>query len=57
MLKTSMKGSILTIEIDTTDANFKLSKSGKTKVISTGGNVPVQGTEFKLGLNLMKSAK
>jgi hypothetical protein len=54
---TSIKGTILTITVDIADANFKASRSGKTEVVSTGGNVAIAGTELKLGLNVMKKAK
>ena len=46
------KAQKLNIEIDLIE--WKASRSGKTEVISTGGNLPIQGTEYKLGLNVMK---
>ena len=54
MIKTTVKDNKLFIEVDITDADFKVSKSGKTQVISTGGNALVQGSTLKLGMNIMK---
>jgi len=56
MIETTVNGDKLNIAVDLSDGNFKNSRSGKTKVISTGGNVPIQGTDLKLGLNVMKKA-
>jgi len=53
-VKTSVKGNILTIEIDLSQEHGP-SKSGKTTIIaSTGGNVVVPGTDVTLGLNAYK---
>lgn len=54
IIETSVKGETLTITVDINAKNFRDSRSGKTAVISTGGNVPIGGTDMKLGLNVMK---
>lgn len=54
VIETKVVGNTLTIEVDLSEGNFRNSRSGKTKVISTGGNVPISGTELKLGLNVMQ---
>ncbi len=54
IIDTIVKGDTLTITVDLKSENFKASRSGKTKVISTGGNVPISGTDLKIGLNVMK---
>lgn len=56
-IETKVDGKNILVTIDTTEANFKASRSGKTDVISTGGNMPVGGTKYKLGLNLMRPSK
>lgn len=56
-IETKVDGKNIIVTINTDEANFKASRSGKTDVISTGGNMPVSGTRFKLGLNLMKPSK
>ena len=54
VIDTEVKGNTLTIKVDMAEGNFRPSRSGKTKVISTGGNIPISGTDLKLGLNVMK---
>lgn len=54
VIETTVKGNRMSITVDLTESNFKESRSGKTKVISTGGNIPIVGTDLKLGLNVMK---
>ena len=44
----------MTITIDIDDNSFVVSKSGKTKVITTGGFKPVEGTDCKVSLNIIK---
>ena len=56
-VKTSLKGKILTIEIDTA-AQGENSASGKTIVLaSTEGNQSIEGlpSDMKLGLNFYKT--
>lgn len=49
-----MQGDILVIRCDTSAAGTE-SKSGKSEVIgSTNGNVAVQGTDLKIGVNLYR---
>ena len=50
--KLDKKAQKMVIEIDLVE--WKASRSGKTEVISTGGNMPVSGSTYKLGLNLMR---
>jgi NADH dehydrogenase FAD-containing subunit len=56
-IKAEVKGNVLHLTIDL-KAKGTPSASGKSQVIATtSGNVSVDGTEFKLGLNLYKSLK
>jgi len=49
------KGSTLIITITDITVPGELSSSGKSfNVASTGGNVPIPGTNLKLGVNLFK---
>ena len=55
-VKLSLKGKILTIEVDLSKT-FGESKSGKTEIIATTeGNVSLPGpiTDVKIGLNVYK---
>jgi hypothetical protein len=53
-IKMEVKGTILTLTIDLSQT-FGRSKSGKTTIIaSTDGNVNVQGSDAKLGVNVYK---
>ena len=45
----------MTIEIDLKD--WKVSKSGKSDVISTNGFMAIADTEYKVGLNVIKPRK
>jgi hypothetical protein len=50
-IKMSQKDHILTIEIDLSKRG-KTSTSGKSVIVaSTGGNIAIEGTEVKIGLN------
>jgi hypothetical protein len=57
-VEASLEGEVLTLKIDL-KKRFGASASGKSvKVASTGGNkvVPVEGTEYKVGLNVFLPA-
>ena len=45
----------MVITVDLKEENWKPSRSGKTEVITTGGNLPVKGTDIKIGLNVMRA--
>lgn len=51
-IKISDDKKIMTITVDLD--NFVDSKSGKSKVISTKGFAPVEGTDYKVSLNVIK---
>ena len=55
-IKTSVKGTILTIVVDLSQVQG-LSASGKNTIIATsGGNQSIEGTDgVRLGLNVYKS--
>lgn len=58
-IKTSIKGKILTIEVDLSKTHGQ-SGSGKSEIIaSTSGNVNVEGADdgIKMGLNIYKPVK
>lgn len=56
-LKMTLKGSILTIEVDLSKTQGK-SKSGKSEIIATtSGNVAVGKDGAKMGLNIYKPTK
>ena len=54
-LKCTIKGNILTMEVDLSQ-EFGLSKSGKNTIIATtSGNADLEGVEgVKIGLNIYK---
>jgi hypothetical protein len=55
-VKMTVKGNKLTLEVDLAQENGK-SSSGKSIIIgSTEGNVDVEGTDIKVGLNVYKKA-
>jgi hypothetical protein len=54
-IKTTVKGDKLTLEIDL-KTTLGPSKSGKTILVaSSGGNIPIPGTDLVLGLNAYKA--
>ena len=55
VIETQIKGNKMVITADISDNQFKPSKSGKTRVVGTGGNIAVEG--YKVGLNITKPAK
>lgn len=53
-IKIEVKGDNVIITVDKTK-EIGISKSGKNKMVATtGGNVPVEGTDLKFGLNMYK---
>lgn len=56
-VKMTVTNNKLVIEIDL-NQEFGLSSSGKNVIVaSTAGNVPIPGTDYKVGLNVYKPAK
>lgn len=54
-VKTEVKGNVLTITIDLKGKTWD-SASGKTDMLaSTEGNITVDGTDVKMGLNIYRS--
>lgn len=52
-MKIEVKEDKMIIEIDLS-SNWAVSKSGKSKIITTGGFKPVADTPYKISLNLIK---
>ncbi len=55
-VKLTVKGDILTIEVNLKETFGKSASQKNVIIATTGGNVSVEGTDAKLGLNVYRPA-